>query len=102
MGAVHPLARRTMTGPGEAWFGTLLMGTGLTFGTISSLYDLNAGIIERILVAFDGSDHAHRPVLVVRRAVRELVLRPGIWGLHRPRHRRRSWWGSTPRRCCHG
>ncbi len=45
--AVYPLARRTMTGPGEAWFGTLLMSTGLTFGTISSLYGLNAGIIDR-------------------------------------------------------
>ena len=43
---VYPLARRTMTGPGEAWFGTLLMSTGLTFGTISSLYGLNAGIID--------------------------------------------------------
>ena len=47
MVAVYPLARRTMTGPGEAWFGTLLMSTGLTFGTISSLYGLNAGIIDR-------------------------------------------------------
>ena len=44
---VYPLARRTMTGPGEAWFATLLMSTGLTFGTISSLYGLNAGIIDR-------------------------------------------------------
>jgi len=26
---------------------TLLMSTGLTFGTISSLYGLNAGIIDR-------------------------------------------------------
>lgn len=44
---VYPLARRTMRGPGEAWFGTLLMSTGLTFGTISSLYGLNAGIIDQ-------------------------------------------------------
>jgi Kef-type K+ transport system membrane component KefB len=44
---VYPLARRTMIGPGEAWFGTLLMSTGLTFGTISSLYGLEAGIIDR-------------------------------------------------------
>jgi Kef-type K+ transport system membrane component KefB len=47
LAGVYPLARRTMTGPGEAWFGTLLMSTGLTFGTISSLYGLNAGIIDR-------------------------------------------------------
>jgi len=44
---IYALARRTMRGPGEAWFGTLLMSTGLTFGTISSLYGLNAGIIDR-------------------------------------------------------
>ena len=44
---IYPLARRSMRGPGEAWFGTLLMSTGLTFGTISALYGLNAGIIDR-------------------------------------------------------
>ncbi len=31
----------------HAIFTTLLMSTGLTFGTISSLYGLNAGIINR-------------------------------------------------------
>lgn len=44
---IYPLARRAMPGPGEAVFGTLLMSTGLTFGTIASLYGLNAGIIDR-------------------------------------------------------
>jgi hypothetical protein len=33
--------------PEHATFTTLLMSTGLTFGTISSLYGLNAGIIDR-------------------------------------------------------
>jgi Kef-type K+ transport system membrane component KefB len=42
---VYPLARR-FTAP-HAPFTTLLMSTGLTFGTISSLYGLNAGIIDR-------------------------------------------------------
>ena len=42
---VYPLARRAM--PAHATFTTLLMSTGLTFGTISSLYGLNAGIIDR-------------------------------------------------------
>ena len=42
---VHPLARR-YTAP-HATFTTLLMSTGLTFGTITSLYGLNAGIIDR-------------------------------------------------------
>jgi Kef-type K+ transport system membrane component KefB len=42
---VYPLARR-YAAP-HATFTTLLMSTGLTFGTISSLYGLNAGIINR-------------------------------------------------------
>jgi Kef-type K+ transport system membrane component KefB len=42
---VLPLARRAV--PRHATFATLLMSTGLTFGTISSLYGLNAGIIDR-------------------------------------------------------
>jgi Kef-type K+ transport system membrane component KefB len=42
---VAPLARRAS--PRHAAFATLLMSTGLTFGTISSLYGLNAGIIDR-------------------------------------------------------
>ena len=42
---VYPLARR-FTAP-HATFTTLLMSTGLTFGTISALYGLNAGIIDR-------------------------------------------------------
>src|SRR5438128_5729726 len=42
---VAPLARRAA--PRHATFATLLMSTGLTFGTISSLYGLNAGIIDR-------------------------------------------------------
>jgi Kef-type K+ transport system membrane component KefB len=42
---VYPLARRH-AGP-NATFTTLLMSTGLTFGTISSLYGLTAHIIDR-------------------------------------------------------
>ena len=44
-GGVYPLARR-YTAP-HAMFTTLLMSTGLTFGTITSLYGLSAGIIDR-------------------------------------------------------
>lgn len=44
-GGVYPLARR-YTAP-HAMFTTLLMSTGLTFGTITSLYGLNAHIIDR-------------------------------------------------------
>jgi Kef-type K+ transport system membrane component KefB len=42
---IYPLAQR-FAAP-HAAFTTLLMSTGLTFGTISSLYGLNAGIIDR-------------------------------------------------------
>jgi len=45
LAGVYPLARR-YTAP-HAAFTTLLMSTGLTFGTITSLYGLNAGIIDR-------------------------------------------------------
>ena len=41
---IFPLARAWA--PRHAAFATLLMSTGLTFGTISSLYGLNAGIID--------------------------------------------------------
>jgi Kef-type K+ transport system membrane component KefB len=45
LGLVLPLARRYV--PEHATFTTLLMSTGLTFGTISSLYGLNAQIIDK-------------------------------------------------------
>jgi Kef-type K+ transport system membrane component KefB len=45
IGLILPIARRAV--PEHATFTTLLMSTGLTFGTISSLYGLNAGIIDR-------------------------------------------------------
>jgi Kef-type K+ transport system membrane component KefB len=45
LAAVYPLARK-YTAP-HAAFTTLLMSTGLTFGTITSLYGLNSGIIDR-------------------------------------------------------
>jgi Kef-type K+ transport system membrane component KefB len=45
LGFVYPLAHRADRR--HATFSTLLMSTGLTFGTISSLYGLNAGIIDK-------------------------------------------------------
>jgi hypothetical protein len=44
LAGVYPLARRYCVP--HAGFTTLLMSTGLTFGTISSLYGLQAGIID--------------------------------------------------------
>ncbi len=42
---VFPLAQRFVKQ--HAWYTTLLMSTGLTFGTIASLYGLNSGIIDQ-------------------------------------------------------
>ncbi len=52
---VYPVTRAFKSKNPEAMYTTLLMSTGLTFGTISSLYGLSHGIIDRsqysILVA---------------------------------------------------
>ena len=52
---VYPVTRLYKSPNPEAMYTTLLMSTGLTFGTISSLYGLSHGIIDRsqysILVA---------------------------------------------------
>jgi len=45
LAGVYPLARR-FCAP-DATFTTLLMSTGLTFGTITSLYGLQSGIIDQ-------------------------------------------------------
>ena len=42
---VYPFARRFVQK--HAWYTTLLMSTGLTFGTIASLYGLNSGILDK-------------------------------------------------------
>jgi len=44
---IFPLTRWYRYAPDEAMYTTLLMSTGLTFGTISSLYGLTHGIITR-------------------------------------------------------
>ena len=68
-------ARAAATCPSDAPFTTLLMSTGLTFGTISSLYGLNAGIIDRtqfsllvtVVVLLGDRPHRDRPALVLAR-----------------------------------
>jgi glutathione-regulated potassium-efflux system ancillary protein KefC len=44
---IFPLTRRYRYAPDEAMYTTLLMSTGLTFGTISALYGLTHGIITQ-------------------------------------------------------
>ncbi len=43
--SIYPIARRVC--PGHGGYATLLMSTGLTFGTIASLYGLRAKIIDQ-------------------------------------------------------
>jgi Kef-type K+ transport system membrane component KefB len=91
LASVFPLARRYCAP--HAAFTTLLMSTGLTFGTISSLYGLNAGIIDEtqfsLLVAVvvlsaiiptviaqrffqpDATDEAHRDAATIGSPVLE-------------------------------
>jgi Kef-type K+ transport system membrane component KefB len=45
MVGIYPVARSYVAD--DAMYTTLLMSTGLTFGTISSLYGLNAGILSQ-------------------------------------------------------
>jgi glutathione-regulated potassium-efflux system ancillary protein KefC len=53
--SVYPVARYFGSQPKDAMYTTLIMSTGLTFGTIASLFGLSHGIIDRsqysILVA---------------------------------------------------
>ncbi|HEX2863247.1 MAG TPA: cation:proton antiporter [Deinococcales bacterium] len=49
---IYPLTRRQGYPRGEAMYTTLLMSTGLTFGTISALYGLSHGIITQAQYSF--------------------------------------------------
>ncbi len=49
---LYPLTARLGYAPTEAMYTTLLMSTGLTFGTISSLYGLSHGIITQTQYSF--------------------------------------------------
>ena len=47
----------------ERWYYTLLMSTGLTFGTISSLYGLAQGLVTQEQYSFLGGDRGPRPLI---------------------------------------
>lgn len=49
---VYPVTKLYKSPPREAMYTTLLMSTGLTFGTISSLYGLSHGIIDQTEYSF--------------------------------------------------
>src|SRR6266542_6033892 len=83
---IFPLARRAI--PRHATFATLLMSTGLTFGTISALYGLSAGIIDKtqfsllitvvVLSAVVPTAVAERWFLPDREEERRNEERPGV------------------------
>jgi Kef-type K+ transport system membrane component KefB len=47
MVGLFPVIRRNRYAGNEAWYYTLMMSTGLTFGTISALFGLNHGIVSQ-------------------------------------------------------
>ena len=81
---VYPVARRSV--PADAMFTTLLMSTGLTFGTISSLYGLNAGILDRaqfsVLITTVVAS-AVIPTIIAQRWFSPAALRPKPEGARR-------------------
>ena len=55
-----PVVGRFRSEPNERWYYTLMMSTGLTFGTISALYGLSHGIITQQPVLLPrGRGHRH-------------------------------------------
>src|ERR1700757_2931427 len=88
---VFPLARLHYMKIKEASYTTLLMATGLTFGTISSLYGLQNGIINQnqytILVSVVILS-AFVPALIAQKFFQPTVERMHAWGrLYRKRMR---------------
>jgi len=86
---VYPLARRWV--PEHAAYTTLLMSTGLTFGTISATYGYNAGIIDRtqfsVLVAVVVLSAVVPTAVAQRLFTPQLVPSPGrstVGGADRP------------------
>jgi Kef-type K+ transport system membrane component KefB len=73
---VYPPARRYVRR--DAVYTTLLMSTGLTFGTISSLYGLNAGIITR-------AQFSVLVTVVILTAVLPTLVAQGFFNPQRPR-----------------
>src|SRR3989339_1154121 len=49
---LYPVVARFRNESKERWYYTLLMSTGLTFGTISALYGLSHGIVSREQYSF--------------------------------------------------
>jgi len=81
-GGVYPLARRYCSS--NAAFTTLLMSTGLTFGTITSLYGLQSGIIDR--TQFSLLITVVVLSAIVPTAIAQHFFQPRTQGEHAPEH----------------
>jgi Kef-type K+ transport system membrane component KefB len=49
---VYPVTRRFASPKREAMYTTMLMSTGLTFGSISALFGLSHGIVDQVQYSF--------------------------------------------------
>jgi Kef-type K+ transport system membrane component KefB len=80
---VYPFSRIFQMRPKEAYYTTLLMATGLTFGTISALFGLNNHIIDQkqytILVTVVILS-AIVPTLIAQRFFQPVTLTMNAWG----------------------
>jgi len=80
---VFPLARLNHMKVKEASYTTLLMATGLTFGTISSLYGLQNGIINQSQYTILGSVvilSAFVPTLIAQKFFQPTIEMMRAWG----------------------
>ncbi|HSB81278.1 MAG TPA: cation:proton antiporter [Candidatus Methylomirabilis sp.] len=59
---LHPVVGAFRREPRERWYYTLMMSTGLTFGTIASLYGLTHGIVSQV-------QYSHLVAVVIGSAV---------------------------------
>jgi len=89
LAGVFPMARLHHMGRGQAAYTTLLMSTGLTFGTISALFGLQSHIIDErqyTLLVTAVILSAFVPTLIAQKFLQPSLAAMREWGrLYRPR-----------------
>jgi Kef-type K+ transport system membrane component KefB len=89
---LFPMVGRFRPEPKERWYYTLMMSTGLTFGTISSLFGLTHGIVST-------AQYSHLVAVVIASAVIPTMIASSVF-LPRhllPRPARADWPEGAPR-----
>jgi Kef-type K+ transport system membrane component KefB len=89
---LFPVVGRFRPEPKERWYYTLMMSTGLTFGTISSLFGLTHGIVST-------AQYSHLVAVVIASAVIPTMIASSVF-LPRhllPRPARADWPEGAPR-----